>query len=49
MPMPSSKDLHLAVLDTENQDYGGLDNFDEEENIVLIDDEDNELHQEPCA
>ena len=29
--MPSSKDVDLAVLDTENQGNGGLYSFDEEE------------------
>ena len=43
VPMPSwATDLDLAVLDTENQDNaGGLENFDEAEDIVLIDDEEN--------
>ena len=39
--MSPSKDLHLAVLNTENQDNGELDSFDEEEDIVLIDDEED--------
>ena len=42
-----------VVFDTKNQDYGGLDNFDEKEDIILIYDDkiDNEEHghQEPCA
>ena len=39
--MSSSEELHLAVLNTENQDNGGLDNFDEEEDIILIYDEED--------
>ena len=39
--MPSSKDPDLAVHDIRNQDNMGLDNFDEEEDIILIDDEED--------
>ena len=38
MPTPSSKAVGLAVLDSENQENGGLDSFDKEEEIVLVDD-----------
>ena len=38
---PSSKDLDLAFLDTENQDNGGQDTLNEEEDIVLVDDDED--------